>query len=1401
MIAIDPTTNVSARTARPVTGEALEHGERRPLLEGPGHLYARFLVRAAEAPHRIALEHQGRSMSYAAVRAQADRLARGLASLGVGRGARVAICVKRSMEAYVAVLGVLASGAAYVPIDPETPPARVDAILRDANVALVLGDAETLAGGRAAPAVDLFGDWSSSLPDLGLSPTPPQPDDECYVIYTSGSTGAPKGVSIGHRSVVHLARVEQELFDVRCDDRVLAGFSLAFDAAVEEIWLAFAAGATLVVADKRALLDDLPRFLGEARISVWSTVPTLLATIPPVDDADDARARWRSLPTVRLLIVGGEACPQRLVDRWADGARAMWNTYGPTEATVIATAERLVAGRPVSLGRPIANYSVYVVRADGGRAGIGEPGELCIGGVGLALGYVGKPALTAERFIANPWASEPGAPKLLYRTGDRGQRRADGGIEFLGRVDEQVKLRGHRIELAEIERAIGEVAGVRAAAARLIEAEDAPPALCGYVVAETGAAIVPGDVARALARTLPQYMVPTLWQLLPAMPTLPSGKVDRRALPMPSLHPPRPDRPPPRGEDERAIARAFAEVTRAQGVGRHDDFFSDLGGDSLSAARAISALRQEPRLASLSMRDLYRNPTPARLARVAARAASPADHARAHAPPVTPIEKSWAARAWMAFGVLAQATFFASRLAAPYFAFVCSRAAGASLVPALAAALGAAIALAPLQIMAAIVLKWSVIGRLEPGRHPIGSTTFARWWAVSRVIAAAPFERYAGSPIMPRLLRALGAKVDGRAFVGSADLEGFDQLTIGRGAAIDDEARVCGAWLDGRELVIAPVTIADGASVETRAIVAPGTHIAEGARVRSLSLVGTGTSVEAEVTVAGVPAAPVAPVHRPFIACDDRGQLETSDVARAGAARAALPSVWIEAGYLFAALGAPAFSAAPWLPAMVLLAAPLHPLARLASAIAAAALGIALQAAWVAVLAPRALPERLALADRRQLRAWIFERAMHEALGAIGALFATRLAARWFAAMGVRVGRGAEISTALPLSPASTSIGEDAFVADVAVIGAPRVRAGVVERLPTRVGSRAFVGNGAVIPPGGELPADTLLGCLSLGVEDAGRAAAAGAIGWLGSPAMALSSRARAGSDVTSANTFRPSRALTVRRALWDGVRIVLPSLAMMVHAGVLVHAVLTVADVAGVPAALVLTPLVSLALGAGWACLLVGAKWLLIGRYRAGLHPLWSTFVFRNELVTALHEQLVDPTWNEPVLGTGAAPWLYRALGARVGRGVFVGTTCFTEYDLAAIGDGAVLADGCTIQTHLFEDRVMKLGAVRIGDGACVGADAIVLYDAEIEPRARLDALSLVMKGERLPADSSWCGAPARRIRPEARLGGLLRPRRSPGRGSSRERPPTPSSTIDAAPIDLKRIDRSPVERSPEHL
>jgi amino acid adenylation domain-containing protein len=547
----------------------------------------RVLVRAAAQPNAVAVRAGDTTLSYGDLARRSAALAGRLTRLGAGPGDRIAVCLDRSTELVVALLAVHRAGAAYVPLDAEHPPDRLAHMLGDAGVRAVLTDAASVA---RLPAVDvpvLTLDPSEPVADASGAFTAPliDPESAAYVIYTSGSTGKPKGVTVPHRALANFLASMAARPGLAEGDALLAVTTVGFDIAGLELWLPLVTGARVELASRavaadgtalRALLETTAGSVGRGQVLMQATPATWSLLL---------EAGWKGAPNL-VMLCGGEAWPPRLAEALLPRGAALWNVYGPTETTIWSARHCVTRADDVPLGEPLANTTLLVLEPTGEPAPLGVPGELWIGGAGLALGYHGRPDLTAERFVTHPRFGR------LYRTGDRVRRRGDGSLEYLGRLDDQIKLRGYRIELGEIESVLAVQPGVARAVVAL-RRDTGEPRLVAYVVlARDGGDNGPRLAAllEPLRRALPDYMVPASIVGLDALPLSPSGKVDRRGLPAPADDGGAArDHVPPRTPLEEQIARVWAAVLGRERVGVEDDFFA-LGGHSLLAMRVVARL-------------------------------------------------------------------------------------------------------------------------------------------------------------------------------------------------------------------------------------------------------------------------------------------------------------------------------------------------------------------------------------------------------------------------------------------------------------------------------------------------------------------------------------------------------------------------------------------------------------------------------------------------------------------------------------------------------------------------------------------------------------------------------------------------------------------------------------------
>ena len=1295
---------------------------------GPQLLHGLFEENARLYPNHVALSWLGDTCTYQQLDARADQLAARLRGQGVQAGDFVGLLLAKSVELYVGMLAVLKAGAAYVPLDLSFPPDRVTFILGDCGARVLLTNRPLAGGFDAWPGQVL--DLSQPTPanqqpatDNRQPPAPVGPDSIAYIIYTSGTTGLPKGVLIPHRSICHLVRAEQVLFQPTPQDRVVQGFSVAFDASLEEIWLAWGSGGALVPVpeDTMKAPDALPGFLNESQATVFSTVPTLLSLLPA------------AVPSLRLLILGGEVCPPELLAKWASRQCRVVNTYGPTEATVVATADDFVPGRKLTIGRPLAGYEALLLDQLGQLVPLGVPGELCLGGAALAAGYLNRPELTAAKF--NTVAELPnGFTGRLYRTGDLARFDFESNIEFLGRIDTQVKIRGFRVELAEIESLLLQWPGIRNAAVALKEGADGVKKLIAYLILDADHLLDEKAVRAYLRERLAPYMLPAALVPLLAFPLLTSGKVDRKALPYPVSG----DQPVgreltlPRNPLESAIYAAWQKRFDTSDISVTDDFF-DLGGNSLLASLIISELRQQPDFQGLSVKEMYTRRTIEALAASVATgtfgSAQPAAPEAASASMVRPAGTA-TRLATAILQLLSIMTFYA----VPVLLLSLSLSYRNNLpewplLETLAVSAAAVVLYVPLACLLVVLVKWLVIGRFQAGEYPLWGFYYYRFWVVKKLVEAAPTQLLSATPFLAVFYRLLGARIGENVYLGSTRLMCFDLLSIGDGASVAREAGLLGYRIERDRLIIGAISVGRDAYVGLRSILEGDTSLGDEAELDDLSALAAGRRVPAREGWQGSPAQRVR-------AAEPAGPRRLAVAPGAGylvaQAAAIVLMLLVPSGALLPCLGimywsVERFGAEPSVLTLL-------PLSGFYVLLLMAGLALVKR-----VVAGKQQAGTLPLYSLAYVRHWVADAVLAQSLALLKSLYATIYTPAWLRLLGADIGHRAEISTLNHISADHLTVAPGAFLADSVSVGAPRVYRGVVEVLPTVVGARTFIGNSAVLAGGTVLGTNCLIGALSA----APLVTPPDGTSWVGSPAFLLPNRPPSEAFAPEL-TFAPTRGVIWARGTIEIFKIVLPFTFSFITFAVLYHYVhwhlqhYSFWSSVGVGTG----ALVGLIFG---FCLLTALlKWVLIGRYRPVERPLWSSFVWRNELVNSLCESYVYVYWQAALSGTPFATWFFQLMGSHFGHSVYLDTTEITEFDLAWVADHAVLNNGATIQTHLFEDRVMKMSALRIGRYATVGTSSVVLYDSVIGPGATLKSLSLLMKGEQLPAETRWQGIPS---------------------------------------------------------
>ena len=1287
-----------------------------------------FSSTAGAYPDRIAVDvppGSGRpsrvTLTYREVEDAATDLAAKLQLLVHGE-CIVAIDLPRTTpDLYVAQLAVLKAGAGFTCIDPAFPPERAREILEDSEAVALLRLGE-------AGAVDV-------LPLRASTPASHARDRNAlaYVIYTSGTSGRPKGVMIEHGSIINLVASDMDHFKLGPDDRVVQGSSAAYDSSIEEIWLAFAVGATLLVMDDRAarLGPDLVDWLRDERATVFCPPPTLLRSTGCADPAT-------ALPNLRLLYVGGEALPLDIAAAWSSQRRLV-NGYGPTECTVTCLRADVVAGEQVAIGVPVSGARAWALDEAGMQVADGVKAELYVGGVGLARGYRGSPELTEQKFIDHPQLGR------VYRTGDLVHREPDGRFYYHGRIDSQVKLRGYRIELGEIEQRLAQCPGVRAAGCRVQDANGREVLMAFILPDNPDSPPEEAMLKAALGLSLPTYMVPSRIAPIATLPVTIGGKLDRKKLPTLALEtsPKAELEYSPRDPMETRIEAAFADILKREHVSIFDDFF-DLGGDSLSAAMLVTLLRDDPATDWITVSDIYDARSVAELAKLADASTTQVAGEALRAGPPSGQRLGFCLTvqaAWLLVVILLGS--WGSWLVS--FELLPRLMSGVGLVGfILLSPLIAAVAFAiytPLVAIVAIGLKRVLIGRYKPMRTPVWSTYYLRHWVVQQTVRLLPWRVLEGTSAQQMILRGLGARIGKRVHIHrGVDLRrgGWDLLEIGDDATLSQEAMIRLTELDRGELVIGAVKIGAGATMETRAGVSSDTELGAGCCLMALSSLPQGGRIPDGELWDGVPACRVG--HVSAVPRVSRSAWTFSPAVHGLLTLAA-------EGMLAMVVGLPAELAG--IAGCILLGIDswafwrwlYHPTGDVrlwTLLLAITILSVPVTVAWTALLS-RALgkvrTETISRWSLGYIRIWMKTGLL---IRASEWLSGTLFWPMWLLLAGMKIGARSEISTILDVVPELVEIGGDTFFADGIYLGGPRIRHGTVTLEATRLGSNTFLGNHVVIRAGQQLPDDILIGISTPADADRIRNGSS----WFGHPSFELPRREVV--EVDRRFTHEPSLIRYIDRLFWEALRFALPVGPLL----------LTIAWFAGVsamrqhfaePAFFFFgLPLATFATAAALCLTVLGVKWGLLGRVKPGQHPLWSCWCSRWDFFYVVWGKYARQIL-ELLEGTLFLNSYLRLMGMKIGKRVILGPgfAQVVDPDMITLGDDATVTT--IFQAHTFEDRVLKIDHVTVGASATLSPASVPLYGAKVGEGSWVGPHSVVMKQEHLLSWRSYQGVPTR--------------------------------------------------------
>ena len=1290
-------------------------------------------------------------LTYDQLDARANQLARHLLACGAQTGDRIGLLFDQSVQSYVGMLAVLKINAAYVPLDVGFPLDRLSYIVQDAGVRLVLSlshlrervgdlDATLLCVDEMAALVAAENDHRLTDAERG------EPADElCYIIYTSGSTGRPKGVAVEHASICNFVRVAAEVYGIEARDHVYQGMTIAFDFSVEEIWVPWIAGATLVPkpGGPSLLGDELRQFLQARGVTALCCVPTLLTTL----DED--------LPGLRFLLVSGEACPQELIARWHKPGRRFLNVYGPTEATVTATWTRVHPDKPVTIGVPLPTYSVVILEPGEARAlPPGEVGEIGIAGIGLARGYVNRDDLTDRAFIRDFIGIEGNPSGRIYRTGDLGRINDDGEIEYHGRIDTQVKIRGYRIELTEIESILLQVPGIAQAVANTYEPEPGVVELVAYYSLRQGAAGVDQErIYEELRGRLPGYMVPAYLEELAVIPMLPSDKADRKSLPAPkgsrslaTQH----SYVAPTTAIEKTLADALAQVTRLERVSVDSHFFDELGANSLLMAQFCAKVRQRADLPPVAMRDVYLHPTVRSLSAALVDAVPDLAEMQVPAPGTAVTPASTASYVicgtlqvllFLGFSYLGSFVLVAGLewvAAGTGFSSIYRRAflfGGMGLV---------------VMCVAPILAKWLLIGRWKREEFPVWSLAYFRFWLVKALVRSSPLVLFAGSPIYLLYLRALGARIGRGVVIFSGNVPVCtDLLTVGGGSVIRKDALFACYRAHAGRIQTGAVSLGEEVVVGEQTVIDIETSMGDGAQLGHASTLQAFQAVPEGQHWHGSPAQPTEVDYRAV------------EPARCGTLRRVVYStLQVLAMFLLAPLGlSVAVLLLTKVPVLTELLGPDHnslvtlSFYRDALVISLALFfgGLLLGLTFILTV-PRLL--NLALTPGKVYPLYGFYYVIQ---GMIAGMTNSRFFVDLFGdssyivhylrALGYDLSlveqTGTNFGTELKHdTPYLCTVGSGTMVSDGLSIMNADFSATSFRVSPVSLGARSFFGNYVAYPAGGRTGDNCLLATKVLVPLD-GKIREN--VGLLGSPCFEIPRSVQRDSRFDRLKTgdeFRRRLAAKNKHNLTTMALFLLVRWVHLCGVTLLALAILDLYYLLGVSAIIVFAVL---------ALAFSVAYFVLVERAVAGFRALRPQFCSIYEPYYWWHERfwkLLVPDLINLFNGTPFKGPIWRLLGVHVGSKLFDDGCGIPEKTLVTIGDNCVLNAGTVIQCHSLEDGTFKSDHVAIGAGCTLGIKAFVHYGVRMGDGAVLDANSFLMKGEEIAPYAWWRGNPAGEIR-----------------------------------------------------
>jgi len=1277
--------------------------------------------------------------SYQALDERANQVARYLKLQNWGDGDVIGLLFDKSVYSYIAMLAVLKIHAAYVPLDPIFPGNRIHYISSDASLKSILtvsqfetlalqADTSILCLDKLSKEIDTHA--KSRLDDKELG----QASNElCYIIYTSGSTGQPKGVPINQASICNFVRVAAEVYGYRCTDRVYQGLTIAFDFAVEEIWVPLIVGATLLPNQTGSSLlgGDLANFLLTNKATALCCVPTLLASIN-----DD-------IPDLRLLIVSGEACPQDLIKRWYTPERTILNAYGPTEATVTATVSRPIPDQAITIGKPLPTYSVIILEPGTKKIlPLGKEGEIAIAGVGVAQGYLNRPGQTQQAFIKDFIPIENNPSGLIYRTGDLGLINENGDIEYRGRIDLQVKIRGYRIELTEIESVILKIPQIAQAVVDTFEPYPGIKELVAYYTLQDGEGTLAQETLIAKLRSeLPSYMVPCYYEYLAVMPLMTSDKADRKALPRPSKRMNTEQRVivKPQTPTESVLVEVLADLLELDAVSTKDDFFDVLGIDSLLIAMFGAVIRERLPNTDVSMKDVYAHPSITKLAAhldskpSVQYGGSNVDKFR------IPSKLDYYTCGTVQLASYFLFVLFVAVLLQEVIPWIFATKEPMDIYLRLSGFLAGSFFVWTSLVIAA---KWILVGAWKTEKIPIWSFKYYRFWLIKQIIQSSPMALFKGYPLYNAYLRLMGAKI-GRNVVMECQITPLcaDLLNIGDNTILRNDSVLVSYKARSNYIYTGPISLGNNVIVGEGSVVDINTVMENGAQLGHASCLHEGQTIPENKCYHGNPAEETGTDFRSH----DEKQVSTLRQVIYSLGQllnsffGIVPLFILLMAYLVSnTLPKDAPFTQPWALYILLVTF-------------VVSLSLFFLDLFFNTVIPRVL-NRFLKANRSYVlygfHFMIFKMIQKFTnSSAFNLVFGdSSFIVYYMKLVGYKLSRVIQTGSNFGLehkhdNPYLCHFGSGTMISDGFSMLNVHESCTAFRLAKTSVGDDNFIGNNVYYPPKGKTGNNCLIATKAM-VPVEGKTLEN--IGLLGSPSFEIPRSVERNPTVEPA-TKAANRLQGVRKKNWHNLRTII---GYLISRFVYTYLMLLIFYAIGhswvklelLDRIVIINLFIILSIG---YFIIMERAAFAFGRMAPIIVSIYDKKYWQIERVWKSSETFLRSLW----LGTPFRCIINRLLGIKQGKMVFDDGLYVSEKTMLEIGDYCNFNNSCVLQSHSLEDGIYKSDYIKVGAQCSIETKAFVHYGVTVGNGVIIGPDSFVMKGEHLANRTMWGGNPAKAL------------------------------------------------------